>query len=243
MSTAPADLTELARYLRSQDVPVVGIVGDASHRRGYHLGTDRLDDADYSLRTTRDRRGASIDASAIDIGRHGQLVELGRYLLASCRAGADGPPGALDVRELIAERGDGSHLWRWDRETGKVTGDPRSAELYHHLHLSTYRDSRGRSKVPLFAAFYLPDTSTGGDDVIYTLKGVPWPYACTVDAGTPYYSSADDPTPTGTITDASRPFVAIAESATGHRRAVVGRMDPDADRSVIGWVDARAVNR
>lgn len=241
MTYAPANLLALRSYLVGMGAPVLGIVGNpTTHRRGYHLGRDRIysstgaGDLDYSVRTTRDKAGLTNAAAAIDIGRHNRLIGLGRHLLLLR------PP---DVRELIAERSDGSHLWRWDSVSGRVTGFPESDELYHHLHISYFRDSEYRDKLAPFRAFYgLPDTSTEVD-VVYTIKGVPGPFPATVKAGTPYYSSPEDKTANGTIDDPSRPFTVIAESKDGARRAVYGRMQVDADRAVIGWVDSKAVVR
>lgn len=238
-------LVETQKYLKGRGVPVLGIVGDVAHKRGYHVGKDRIFSTggqgwlDYSVRTTRDKEGLSNAAMAIDIGRFRGVIELGAFLRTEAKAGRE-----RDIREIISERGDGSHIWRWDRVTGSTTGKPGSQELPHHLHVSYYRDSEGRDKRPVYHRYFtqLPDTGTE-DEVIYTIKGVDGPFPCTVKAGTPYYSSATDPTPVGTIDNPAQPFTCVAESKDGARRAVYGRVAPSADRLALGWVPSGAVVR
>jgi hypothetical protein len=237
-------LRQLQTYLTGQGIPVLGIVGDVAHKRGYHVGKDRIFGpggqgwSDYSVRTARDKAGLSNAATAIDIGRHNGIIELLAGLRAEARAGR-----APDIREIISERGDGSHIWRYDAVTGSTTGDPASRELPHHGHVSYFRDSEGRTKLPVYQRVIgLPDTGTE-EEMIYTIKGVPGPFPCTVKPGTPYYSSATDSSPQGTIDTPDRAFTCVAESKDGSRRAVYGRMATTADRSVVGWVASTAVNR
>lgn len=245
MTYGDPGLRQLQTYLRERDVPVLGIVGDTAHKRGYHVGKDRIFSvggqgwSDYSVRTVRDKAGLSNAAMAIDIGWFAGLVELAAHLRTEAKAGRDGRM----IREIISERGDGSHIWRWDRVSGATTGDPSSRELPHHIHVSYYRDTEGLDKRPVYHRFFtaLPDTST--EEVVYTIKGVPGPFPCTVKAGTPYYSSADDPTPQATIDDPARPFTCVGESKDGSRRAIYGRRLTTADRTPIGWVPSAAVNR
>lgn len=181
MSTSPSDLDELGRFLVHEGYRLLGIVGDASHRTGYHLGSDRTRPGDYSTATARDRRGLTLDASAVDVGGDpGELRRVGRRLLASCIAGA---AGARDMRELGAEAADGSIIWRWDQERGTVSGDPSSTERIHHLHAGYYRDSRARDKRPLWArAIELGED----DDDMHTLYGTGGQQR-TLEAGTPVY--------------------------------------------------------
>ncbi|MER7167543.1 hypothetical protein ABT336_15930, partial [Micromonospora sp. NPDC000207] len=82
MTRAPAQLLAvrslLLRYLNTDPNVVrdddlepaeVGIVGDASHRGGYHCGADRVVTNDYSVvESPRDRNGLTLDASALDVG-------------------------------------------------------------------------------------------------------------------------------------------------------------------------------
>ena len=156
MTYAPATLQNLRSYLIGVGAPVLGIVGNpATHRGGYHLGIDRIygpsgyGARDYSIQTTRDKAGMSNAASAIDIGRHNRLIELGVYLR-----------GKPDIRELIAERDDGTHVWRY--VDGRLIGKPDSQELPHHLHVSYFRDSETRDKRPTFRAFYEPEEDPMG---------------------------------------------------------------------------------
>jgi hypothetical protein len=245
VSTVPATLAQLATYLDGQGVPVLGIVGNAAHTSGYHLGRDRIyrippgkGDADYSVRTARDKAGLTNAAAAIDIGRFPRLIGLGRHLVRECIAGRE-----TDIREVIAERGDGSHIWRWDRVTGKVTGHFDSDELPHHDHVSWFRDSQGRDKRPVFRSFFeLPDTGTE-EPVLYSIKGVDGPFPCTVKAGTPGYWSEDDKTVRVTLDDPTRPFTCVGETPDRQRRWVYGRTDPDAEHSRLVCVPATAVVR
>jgi hypothetical protein len=212
VSTVPATLAQLDTYLDGQGVPVLGIVGNAAHTSGYHLGRDRIyrippgkGDADYSVRTARDKAGLTNAAAAIDIGRFPRLIGLGRHLVRECIAGRE-----TDIREVIAERGDGSHIWRWDRVTGKVTGHFDSDELPHHDHVSWFRDSQGRDKRPVFRSFFeLPDTGT--EEPVYSVIGQ---RSAVASAGTPYYSSPDATTPSGTLSSERR-FDLVAQDKPG----------------------------
>lgn len=161
MSTAPLDLRRARAYICERtglSAASVGIVGNAAHTWGYHLGRDRIytippgrGSRDPSVQAARDRSGLDDNASALDIGRHKQLVDLGHFLYAQ-----RGAEDARDVAELIAERGDGTHVWSW-RRGGGTSGNPASDELPHHLHVSYYRDSRSRDKVELYRRFYEPE--------------------------------------------------------------------------------------
>lgn len=157
MSYAPQKLLDLDRYLRSKRVPPVGIVGDEDHTYGYHLGDDRISDADdYSIQHSRDRAGLSNAASAFDIGNHGDLPDLTAWLVDQCRKRA---PGTGDIREVIGPGSDG-RAYRWARENGwqpqrRAKGDSHE----WHTHISYYRDSERNDKVALFRTYY------EGDDV------------------------------------------------------------------------------
>lgn len=231
MSDVPPDMAAAARYLRSHGAPVLGIVGDRSHTQGYHLGRDRIyrippgrGDRDYSVRHARDRRGLTDDASAIDIGRHRGLIELGRDLYAACRAG---DRLAVDVAELIAERGDGTHIWRWAPDG--VWGDPASAELPHHLHVSYRRDSRGRSKLPLLAMHYGGSTM----DKLYSTGGL----ARTFAKGTPYYAEPGDTTPVATIQDDRIVYDVVAQTGDDPNGAPGwGLIDGGGEAGRLRWV-------
>lgn len=200
MSSAPIDLRRARAYIceaTGLSAAAVGIVGDAGHTWGYHLGRDRIytippgrGDRDPSVRHARDRDGLTDDASALDIGWHGRLPELGRYLLGIVQSG---DLAGRDICELIAERADGTHLWSWSR-SGGLSGTPHVDIRYHHLHVSYRRDSRERDKVELYRDFYEPEATMR---TIWTTGERLRTFA----AGTPYYRDPEAVTPMGTITD------------------------------------------
>ncbi|MFI2712501.1 hypothetical protein ACH495_20475 [Micromonospora sp. NPDC018662] len=170
MTSAPANLlavrTLLLTYLnvdknvvRDADLEPaeVGIVGDPSHRGGYHCGSDRVVANDYSVvESSRDRSGLTLYASALDIGtfsvRSGgathTLRTFSTWLVAQCVANAS---DTRDIREIIYSA-DGRTVRRWDRLGRRTTGD--SSHLFH-THISFFRDSTraGRDQTPLFRRY------------------------------------------------------------------------------------------
>lgn len=163
MTYAPKTLTALMAFWTKQGGVNLGIVGNTAHTKGYHLGKDRIFDgsgpgigwADYSVKTTRDKAGLTNAASAVDLGRlDGSLTKLwafSRWLADECKAGK---PDTRDVREVIF----------WDPKTNRVLGwsdtapgafipDYGDASHKTHTHISYYRDSEGRSKLPLFQRY------------------------------------------------------------------------------------------
>ncbi|MCZ7436476.1 hypothetical protein O7598_08760 [Micromonospora sp. WMMC241] len=170
MTSAPANLlavrTLLLAYLnvdknvvRDADLEPaeVGIVGDPSHRGGYHCGSDRVVTNDYSVvESTRDRSGLTLYASALDVGtfsvRSGgathTLRTFSTWLVAQCAANA---ADSRDIREVIYSA-DGRTVRRWDRLGKRTSGD--SSHLYH-THISFFRDSTkaGRDQTPLFRRY------------------------------------------------------------------------------------------
>ena len=201
MSLAPGSLLDLQAYWVSQGGVSLGIVGNAVHCKGYHLGKDRiygscacrpknicvpgLADRDYSVMTARDKRGLSNAASAIDLGRLGgslrNLYKFSEWLVEQCQANAD---GTSDLREVIYSP-DGTSVLRWDRERGYWSAPrPGEADASHltHTHLSYYRDSENRDKRPLFARFF-EEGPMPGDYVIY-----PERRTGTVKAGTEFFN-------------------------------------------------------
>lgn len=215
MSTPPADLRQLRAALADWtglDAAALGIVGNAAHTWGYHLGRDRIytippgrGDRDPSVRHARDRAGLDDNASAIDIGAHARIRALGAYLLSAVLAGGT---GTADICELIAERSNGSHIWAWDR-AGGVSGVPSSTERPHHLHVSYRRDSRGRDKVALFRTFYEPM-----EEPMRTLFST-GERLRTFPTGTPYYTSPTATKPAGTITDEHVVYEIVADLRVG----------------------------
>lgn len=248
MTYADPALRQLQTYLSENGIRVLGIVGDTAHRRGYHVGKDRIFSAggqgwqDYSVRRARDRAGLSNAAEAIDIGWFDlgdrDLTGLLRHLRAEAAAGR-----ARDIREIISERVDGSQIYRVDFPSGAVEGLPGSNERPHHGHVSYYRDSEGREKRGPYKSYIagLPDTST--EEAVYSIKGVPGPFPCTVKAGTPHFSSPEDTVPDGTLDDPARPFMCVGETKDGARRYIYGRMTTTAERSRLALVPSTAVNR
>ena len=166
MTFAPATLSELAAYWEAHGGVNLGVVGDAGHQQrgvSYHLGADHLIVDAYSRQTVRDRKPFLTNAaSAIDLGRLdgslGKLQEFSRWLAERCH---DGAPGTDDIREVIYSP-DGSAIRRWDHVTqrffvgGDGTGHGDNTHLTH-THVSYYRDSEQRAKVPTFASFFERD--------------------------------------------------------------------------------------
>ncbi|WP_431935785.1 hypothetical protein [Micromonospora sp. RP3T] len=170
MTSAPANLLAvrslLLTYLnidkdavRDADLEPaeVGIVGDPSHRGGYHCGSDRTVANDYSVvESPRDRAGLSSHASALDFGtfsvRSGGQVHTLRtfsvWLVAQCAANT---ADTRDIREIIYSP-DGRTVRRWDRLGRRTDGD--SSHLFH-THASFFRDSTkaGRDQTPVFRRY------------------------------------------------------------------------------------------
>ncbi|MFG2054761.1 hypothetical protein ACGFI9_12090 [Micromonospora sp. NPDC048930] len=157
MTRAPANLLAARRLLLDHldihenstayptdlDPAEVGIVGDASHRGGYHCGEDRVDSDDYSVdESQRDRDGLCDFASALDVGYFRvttpkgsfDLPHYSRWLVAQCAAGT---PDTRDIREVIYSP-DGKVVRRWDRLGIRSSGD--SSHL-GHTHESYFRDA------------------------------------------------------------------------------------------------------
>lgn len=175
MTYAPKTLTDLGEYFEEHGGVNLGIVGDVHHTTGYHLGRDRLDLPDYSVKQPRDIAGLTNAASAIDLGRiHGSLDELYRFsreLVRACQAKA---AGYRDVREVIYSP-DGQRVQRWSGVDGQIHTGEGNGDASHlsHTHVSYFRDSEGRSKVGLFAPLMEEDMAApvwhplpGGDGTI-----------------------------------------------------------------------------
>jgi hypothetical protein len=160
MSYAPASLTALGAYLVSKGVVNLGIVGNAAHTRGYHLGRDRIygvngiGDADYSVQRARDRTGLTNAASALDIGKVNGTIdglrELSKWLIVQCQAGR-----APDIREVIYSP-DGVTVYRWESSDNVIRTGPGQGDNSHltHTHISYYRDSEARGKIAVFAPYW-----------------------------------------------------------------------------------------
>jgi len=164
MTYAPQRLLDARAYIiREYGVAAasVGIVGDAAHRGGYHCGSDRTVNNDYSVvESPRDRAGLSMAASALDIGTFTKTVDGKRHdlrkfsvwLVAQCRAGT---ADTRDIREVIYTD-NGSTVKRWDRLGIRSGGD--DSHLWH-THISYFRDSEKRDKTTLFKRYLEGDVS------------------------------------------------------------------------------------
>jgi hypothetical protein len=128
-----------------------GIVGDPDHDGGYHISREDNDADDYSVdESSRDRRGRSDYASAMDIGyfkvttRKGtfDLYDYNAWLVGLCKAN---DPDTRDLREVIYSL-DGRTVKRWDRLGKRSSGD--SSHTWH-THLSEHRDADGHRMVNL----------------------------------------------------------------------------------------------
>lgn len=160
MTYNPPRLRQLGAYWESRGGVNLGVVGNAAHRTGYHLGRDRIygpngqGDADYSVKLARDRSGLTDAASAIDLGRlDGSLAELRRFsraLVALCQSDAT---MRADVREIIYSP-DGDRVMRWSGVDNAIHSGPGNGDLSHrtHTHVSYFRDAEARDKRPPFAA-------------------------------------------------------------------------------------------
>ena len=164
MSTSPATLTALSAYWRAQGGVMLGIVGNKAHTSGYHLGKDRIFDgsgpgigwSDYSVKLPRDKAGLTNAASAIDLGKLGgslgNLRAFSEWLVAQCQSKT---PGTGDIREIIYSP-DGVKVQRYSGVDGKIHTGPGNGDLSHrsHTHISYFRDSQARAKVPTFAPYF-----------------------------------------------------------------------------------------
>ncbi|MFI5484391.1 MULTISPECIES: hypothetical protein [Micromonospora] len=182
MTRAPTNLLTVRNLLlahlnvdpdrvRSQDLEPaeVGIVGDASHRGGYHCGSDRVVAGDYSVvESPRDRNGLTLDAAALDVGqfevrsggRTHDLHSFSVWCVGQCAANA---PDTRDIREIIYSP-DGRVVRRWDRLNRRSTGD--DSHLWH-THFSFFRDAikAGRDQTPLFRRYLTTIGLIEGDDM------------------------------------------------------------------------------
>ena len=190
MTFSPSPLVALGRYWVAHGGVNLGIVGDAAHGAkgvSYHLGRDRLAPGAYSAQTARDKAGLSNAASALDLGKlGGSLPKLRAFSVWLVGQARESALGTSDIREVIWSP-DGKVVLRWDRERG-AESSPRAGEAdtshVTHTHISFYRDSERRSKVGLFAPYFvpLPDTSTkevGVTVVTITLLPAPRKFTAT----------------------------------------------------------------
>lgn len=165
MTYNPKTLQDLGAYWTRHGGVNLGVVGNAAHTKGYHLGKDRiydgsgpgLGDKDYSVQLPRDKNGLTNAASAIDLGKlDGSLPNLrafSRDLVKRCMASAK---TRADVREVIYSP-DGKIVQRYSGVDNKIHTGPGNGDDSHlaHTHISFWRDSEGRDKRPLFAPYFV----------------------------------------------------------------------------------------
>jgi hypothetical protein len=172
MSSAPPGILKLNAY-RARTLGRqynLGIVGDANHKAGYHLGPDRTPPGDYSEKLARDRGGAShypyyaaADDSGMDWPRSREWLA---NLVLDCRAGKD---HTRDIREIIGSL-DGRNALYWDSQAGFRAVDYKGSGHVTHTHISFFRDSADRDQSQVLRQFLEPPQQE--DDMPY---GIPIP--------------------------------------------------------------------
>lgn len=212
MSYAPKSLQELAAYWVSQGGINSGIVGNAAHVKGYHLGRDRIFSStgmgwhDYSIQYERDKAGLTNASSAIDLGKLDNslpaLYKFSQWLVARSLAKMAGTEW---IREIIYSP-DGKNVQRFSGADFQIHTGPGNGDNSHlwHTHISAWRDTENDDKIAAFKPYFTPVASTGGDMAItagglalsssHQIVGVP--------IGTVCY---DDPACTKPRTKLSRP--------------------------------------
>jgi hypothetical protein len=200
---APASIVALQTFWQGQGGVALGIVGNQKHCAGYHLGRDRIygecacrpdgtcepgqKGNDYSVQLPRDRSGLSNAASAIDLGRLngslGELQDFSRWLVRACMADRE---AYRDIREVIYSP-DGVTVQRYSGVDNEIHYGAGNGDGSHttHTHISFYRDSVGRDKVALFAAYFvevdMPNAVNGGARILAS------DYVRSAKAGTALY--------------------------------------------------------
>lgn len=171
MTFAPPTLKRLMAYWVAQGGVNLGIVGDTSHMAkgtSYHLGKDDLAAGAYSARLPRDVKGLSNAASAVDLGRlDGTLAalrEFSRWFAGEC---SKGNPAYRDVREVIFWSTARDRVLGWSSEAPGDGWVNDYGDLSHktHTHISFFRDSEFREKVPMFERYPGFAPLTIGDDM------------------------------------------------------------------------------
>lgn len=163
MSYAPKTITAAAAVWTKHGGLNSGIVGNAAHKYGYHIGKDRIysaagqHGADYSVSHPRDKAGLSNAASALDLGHANKAIlrKFSVWLVNQCIKKA---PGTADIREIIYSA-DGKTVHRYEASNGKIylggngTGQGDNSHLWH-THISWYRDSEFHEKASVFAKYW-----------------------------------------------------------------------------------------
>ncbi|WP_327000906.1 peptidoglycan-binding protein [Dactylosporangium sp. NBC_01737] len=154
MSVNAPGLTQLKDYANTQLGPrmFLGIVGDANHKSGYHLGPDRIGGKpDYSIRLARDVAGARKFpnfACAYDMGMDWSASRLWlAWLVNECRSGA-----FEQIREIIGSL-DGVHKQYWSQPGGFTTERYTGDNHISHTHISVFRDTADQDHSPILRGF------------------------------------------------------------------------------------------
>lgn len=187
MTGSPNDLLLFRADVRNStglSAVEVGIPGDGAHRKtgGYHEGADVLrqigrynapptdhvgsSTQDYSARLLRDRKGLTLDASAVDIGdnwpRGGRSAWL-RYNQALYAEMRDHPERLPALRAINVSL-DGTTKRRYDQQH---RGDGLIAStdtVTTHTHHEFYRDTAGQRAATLNRMVELIQAAIGGYD-------------------------------------------------------------------------------
>ena len=223
MSYSPPSIAALARLWTGEGGVNLGVVGNAAHTYGYHLGRDRIygrggqGARDYSVRTARDRAGLTDAAMALDLGRlHGSLTPLRAFsvwLVAQCRANR---PGTSDIREVIYTP-DGKSVYGWSREAGvasrPILGYGDSSHLTH-THISFYRDAERHDLAVAFRPYFATGAATVKSYAVPTAPSVG-----TVAKGKVIYTTdaLDDNDPLRIIIDPARAMPYLGQPSAAVR--------------------------
>jgi hypothetical protein len=161
MSFSPKPIHALVAYLDSVGARY-SVARDCrtGSCEGYHLGRDQIfgpngrGSSDYSIQHARDKAGLSDARSAVDVQlSRTRMPKLAAHLVAEAKAGR-----APDIAEVVGLHTDG-RVYDWRRRTGWRRIGPRAKGDQHegHVHVSYYRDSENRDKVPPFQRYFEPD--------------------------------------------------------------------------------------
>jgi len=161
MSVNASGLTQLRDYANEKlgNEFFLGIVGDTNHTSGYHLGPDRIQGPDASVKLPRDVTGAHqfpTAACAYDMGMGWNASRLWlAWLVNECRTGT-----FPQVREIIGSL-DGVHKQYFSGPRGFATERFTGENHVTHTHISVYRDSAATDHSPLLRRFLEPARTRG----------------------------------------------------------------------------------
>lgn len=177
MSSPPPGIVELQAYRTAQlgRGLNLGIVGDANHKAGYHLGPDRTPVGDYSERLVRDKAGARqfpVYASAEDSS---MAWSQSRQWLAKLVTDArNNEPYTRDIREIIGSL-DGQTALYWDSQAGFQPVRYLGSGHVTHTHISFFRDAAQRDQSDVLRMYLEPPTEE--DNMWYHNGDIPSGFA------------------------------------------------------------------